>query len=104
VEKRSGGESRPREEDGDDPTDGPQRGQRECGTATTRLGETARWDLPGGEGGKVGLALRNLARGVDEKGEEMGRIRGSQPKLGFSLFFSFYFLFSLFSNSSCIQI
>jgi hypothetical protein len=35
---------------------------------TTRIGETARWDPPGGEGGKVGLALRNLARGVDEKG------------------------------------
>jgi hypothetical protein len=33
----------------------------------------------------------------------VGRIRGSEPKLGFSLF-SFYFLFSLFSNSSCIQI
>jgi hypothetical protein len=33
---------------------------------TTRLRETARWDPPAGEGGKVGLALRNLACGVDE--------------------------------------
>jgi hypothetical protein len=113
VEKRFGGESRPREEDGDNPTDGPQRGQRECGTATTRLGETARWDPPGGKNGKVGLALRNLARGVDEKGEEMGRIRGSQPKLGFSLFFFLFIFFSLsfqiqvvfkFNSNSCDQL
>jgi hypothetical protein len=73
------------------------RGQRECGTATTRLGETARWDPPGDDGGKVGLALRNLARGVDEKG---GREMGREGRIGpsrreVSLSFSFLFSFPL---------
>jgi hypothetical protein len=94
VEKRSREESRPREEDRWAP-----RGQRDCGTATTRLGETARWDPPGDDGGKVGLALRNLARSVDEKGGEKWSVKeGSAHHAGKSPYlFLFCFPFHLIS-------